>query len=459
MENRSPRFSLWSFREDVYIETETADETVVIHSPWGELRLPRPSPAVLEALRRMSLGPISLENVIDTRQDRADLDLLLDRLQHLVVRSFGDDQGRPLISVVPIAREARFGLGTPVLELPVRLSKYVMLRTDGNDYCMESPLSLHRVLLHGAEALSLIGPLCRPANPSSIAPRTRHLVGVLMATGMVVQAVRGDLLSRVEFAEDTDPALVGWSPLELMVHTRTTLGRHDYDFGETHRVDDIQEAEPLVKPPHSGPSVPLYRPPWDELVASDPPFTTVLEATRHTCDFDIRPLHARELGELLYRSARIRAGDAADRPYLSNGRGYELELYVTVNECTGIPRGIYHYDPLEHRLEHIQADPAGIDRILQDARVAAGLNVAPPALITITSRFRRLTWKYESASYSFVLKNVGMLIQTLSLAGTAIGLATRSLEHVDITSTARLFQLDWRTESSVGGLAIGRRAR
>ena len=35
----------------------------------------------------------------------------------------------------------------------------------------------------------------------------------------------------------------------------------------------------------------------------------------------------------------------SERPYPSAGSLYELDLYLTVDRCDGLPRGIYHYDP------------------------------------------------------------------------------------------------------------------
>ena len=43
----------------------------------------------------------------------------------------------------------------------------------------------------------------------------------------------------------------------------------------------------------------------------------------------------------------------AYRPYRGGGALHELELYVAVNACDGMAPGLYHYDPLPHRLERL----------------------------------------------------------------------------------------------------------
>ena len=110
----------------------------------------------------------------------------------------------------------------------------------------------------------------------------------------------------------------------------------------------------------------------------------------------------------------------SDRPYPGGGACYELELYVTVGRCEGIAPAVYHYDPLGHRLELVNSDRAVVDELLDSAGQIAVMDVPPPVLITMTARFRRLTWKYEGMAYAVALMNVGVLIQSLYLVCTAM---------------------------------------
>jgi len=185
------------------------------------------------------------------------------------------------------------------------------------------------------------------------------------------------------------------------------------------------------------------------------------------------PVTAEELGDLLYRAARIRslivppsAGDDAgaldpdprlsDRPYPGGGACYELELYITVGNCTGIPRGIYHYDPLAHRLEPVNAAPQAVDELLRSAGQSAAMTVPPPVLITMTACYRRLSWKYEGIVYATVLKDAGVMLQNLYLVSTAMRLAPCALGAVNIEGTARAFGTDWSIEPSVAQFIVGR---
>lgn len=463
-------FRLWSLRDDVVVESEPG-QPVVVRSRYGDTNIGRQRPAVLAALRRMSLGPIALSNVIHDQVDRSSLDDALARLEHLVVWSVALDPERPLLSMVPMTPQSRARWPGTALVRPVRLSRFAMLRTDGANFLMESPLSLHRVVLHQAEAVARVGALIRPKSPDSLDAVTLVLVTHLIAAGLVVEAVSNGPLRPLAFAEDTDPALAGWSAVDLMFHTRSTVGRHDDDFGATYPMGEDWPSAPVVKPRVPAPAVALPRPEWKRLVTADVPLCVAVEARQDSHRQGPEPVTAAQLGELLYRTARLRSlvgtdpGNGAepgvtvagsDRPYPSIGDCYELELYVAVDRCHGVRRGVYHYDPLGHRLEPLEATAADLAELLSIGQVAANLTTTPAVSFTITARFQRVSWRYSGLTYAAVLVDVGALTKLLGLTSAAIGLAGRRVDGGELEASPRILGLDWRVESSVGGFVLGR---
>jgi SagB-type dehydrogenase family enzyme len=489
------RSELWSLREDVSVELEP-DQSVLLRSRWGDVTIHQPSQLVREALRRMRLGPISLKNVVGVREAteagqtaaaaeaperQTQLYRVLEQLQPLVVRSLKLESGQPLMSVVPITVGARFRPVPLAADVPVRLSVFAGLRTDGREYLLESPLALHRVLLHRPEAAALVASLASPVPPAALAAAwlaegtgerlATDVLEYLAAAGMVVPAQATEAGSPV-FAEETDPALAGWSPTDLTFHAFSTLGRHDHNFGVTYPGGPDAPTEPVVKPQASR-YISLHRPRWEDLREADPPLTAVIEGRRSVRRYATEPMTVAELGELLYRTARVRSlitippdarGDAggagagvelSDRPYPSGGACYELELYVTAGNCAGLRPGIYHYDPLGHRLEPVNAGRAAVGELLGCARVAAAMEHPPPVLITMTARFGRLSSKYEGLAYRLALMHVGVLTQSLYLVCTAMHLAPCALGAVSVDAAARAFGTDWRTEPCVGQFIVG----
>jgi SagB-type dehydrogenase family enzyme len=196
-------------------------------------------------------------------------------------------------------------------------------------------------------------------------------------------------------------------------------------------------------------------------------------ATGHsTHNFDDqRPIALAELSQFLDSAARVRTRwrsklaelgedgpevEYAARPYPAGGAAYELELYLVVNKCEGLARGFYHYDAGEHALVPIAARAHEIDAQLLASRFAMGTPAPPQILIVIAARFGRISWKYSSIAYALILKNAGVLIQTLYLMATGMGLGACAIGSVNINLFAKMTGLEFHIEGPVGQFAIGR---
>ncbi|TDV53623.1 SagB/ThcOx family dehydrogenase [Actinophytocola oryzae] len=462
---------LWSFREDVAIESTEVGLNILTR--WGEVRIDRPTAAIDDSLHRMTLGPVALTNVTDL--DWADLHDVFRQLPGCVVRSLGlRNSASPLLSATPVTQNARFELpkldGTQVL----RLSRFAFLRDSAGEMTLESPLSHHRVVLHRPLASWVVSALGRTTTTSEVArvvnvaePLVAEIIAYLVAADMVVHGEEGEALAPApRFGEDSDPALVTWAPHDLLFHSRSRLGRHDAPVGAGFSGADHLPPLPVVKPPPAGPRFPLYRPDLDAPTVREMTLSSAIEQRRSVREFAEDGPSAEQLGELLYRSARVRSlTDAvgaglvpytvSERPYPSAGSLYELDLYLTVDRCAGLPRGIYHYDPDGHALTLVNDRSEHADELLDNAMVLIGATRRPPALITMTARMGRLSWVYDSIAYATTLKHVGVLQQTLYLVATVLGLAPCALATGDDEVATAAFGLDYPAEVSVGEFVVG----
>lgn len=487
---------LWSLREDVALRLE--DDRAVLQTPWGVTVLPNLGAMAREVLRRMTFGPVSLDNAMafrlkdaeqgseseaaEVREEERQLQAVLGKLCGLVVRSLAlEDSEPPLLSVVPMTRRARFEL--PPEDLPAaRLSRFTTLHAENGELILESALSLHRVVLHRPDTAWLVSSLSRPSTAGDLAKplglseaAANQVLRYLAASGMVVlsDGVRKPLTAasieaepQFTFAEDSDPVLASWSGRDLLFHARSRGGRHDEPYGATYPYLGRMTPPPLLKTVPEGPRTPLPRPSFDDLRIDDMTLTSALEKRQSIRSYSDRPMAVEQIGELLYRSARVRSMFLAatngrqvpistTRPYPSGGSSYALEIYVTVGHGEGVERGIHYYDPFDHALVLVNRDEDAVRELLEGAKRVADAEGVPPVLLTMTARFSRVSWKYSGMWYAAILKEVGVLQQTLYLVSTAMGLAPCALMGGDSDAAARAFGLDWRVESSVGEFVVG----
>jgi len=334
---------------------------------------------------------------------------------------------------------------------------------------LESPRSRARTILPGHQSVALLAELVQPRTARELCARVGCLpedaiqaLLSLLASVEVVAPVDDD----GALSEDSDPPLAQWEFHDLLMHARSRLGRHDYPYGGTYRFLGQLAPLPALKPPATEQVVPLYRPDLNRLTHDDRRLTRVLEARRSVRSYGQSPLTARQVGEFLYRVAYVRQlieakpergayYESSRRAYPSGGAIYDLELYVTINTCDGLPAGLYHYDAGQHQLRRLAEHTESVGALLRDARQSAVLTCEPQVLIILASRFQRLSWKYTAIAYATTLKNVGVLYQTMYLVATAMGLAPCALGGGDADLFAVAAGSDYYAESSVGEFLLG----
>jgi len=469
-----------SLREGVVISEGEAGE-VVIAGPSSRVVLRGLGPATLTALQRLAPPGMPEAKLAESVLEGDGPDALARwyyALQHLAQRGnllvsahAGKDR---LATLVPTAPSFVFAGGTTVPERPCVLSRFAYLHRGDGEMVLESPRSFARVLLHDDRASALVHALARPTSADELGGRVLglpgaaagQLLGLFAAAGMVREVDQGGT------DEDTDPALRSWEFHDLLFHSRSREGRHDHPVGGTYRLAGTLDPPPAVKPVAAAETIELYRPDLAKLAREDPPFAEVQERRRSIREYADEPMTDRQLGELLYRVARVKdlgewevttpAGpvrmQSTSRPYPAGGGLYELEFYAVVSACRGLTPGLYHYDPLGHRLGRLAGPNADTETLLASAGSAAGVErERVQVLLILAARFPRLAWKYESLAYALTLKHVGVVYQTLYLAATAMGLAPCAVGGGDSDCFARAAGLDYYAETAVGEFLLGSR--
>jgi SagB-type dehydrogenase family enzyme len=355
------------------------------------------------------------------------------------------------------------------------LSRFAYMRRRANEMVLESPRAgaLFRICDPAIAAT-----LARFSTPQQIKQFGRQggFPGVellaLLADSQILFKIDPARKGGARMAEGDDD-LVLWDFHDLLFHARSTEGRHANPLGGRYPYAGIMPPLAPVRPRWPGKKTDLRK-----LSAAHPeaisPAARLLRERHSTRSFDDQqPITLAELSRFLEMTARVQSrwrskldlGDAAPvvaytvRPYPTAGASYELELYLVVNKCEGLARGFYHYDAGGHTLTPIGVRAHELDALLTAAEFAMGVHAPPQILITIAARFGRVSWKYSSVAYELILKDVGVLTQTLYLMAADMGLGGCAIGSANIDLFAKMTGIEFHVEGAVGQFALGRGAK
>ncbi|QDU94142.1 SagB family peptide dehydrogenase [Lignipirellula cremea] len=401
-------------------------------------------------------------------------------LQQLARRQYLDltvGQGKtPLASLLPTGPAFKI---TRTEELPDRfvLSRFANIRRQQAGLVLETPQASSFLLIHQELASRFLHHLWTPQTLASLQQKLPDISQENQAALLELLSL-GGFLTAVDAAgnphEDDDPGLMYWEYHDLQFHVSSRAGRHGQYHGGTYSFIDKAPAPPAVAPvPEGAVLTPLAVPDLAKKIESGPSLTNVIEKRKSIRNYDSQPLTAEQLGEFLYRVARVKEQYAYDvdlpgqtvkvqcasRPYPSAGALYELEFYPVVARCEGLEKGLYRYLPGQHQLAMLPQGGEMVDRLLMSGSSAGGVPLEEiQVLIVLSARFPRMMWKYSGMAYAAILKNVGVAYQTMYLVATDMGLAPCGLGDGDPDGFALATGCDYYQESSVGEFLLGRPA-
>jgi SagB-type dehydrogenase family enzyme len=450
-----------------------ADGNVVARFEGYAQGLGKFTPATVKRLSELRTG-LLLVSISRGRAGDKEINLLVQRLARsgLLEYRLGPARGgRDSVVIEPQVADYRPQIAKVGNTDTIALSRFAYLRRRGKEMVLESPRAGALFRIGDPKTAATLATLSKPQKISRYR-KERGFPGLellgLLVDSQILFKLRADDADGLR-ASEGDPNLVLWDFHDLLFHTHSTEGRQANPLGGLYSYSDLLAPLPAVRLPWPGPAINLS---GEAMPAAAPsPFATLLDERHSIRDFDDEhPIKLGELATLLQTAARVRAkwtapsdmGEEgpevsyASRPYPSGGAAYELELYLAVNKCEGLARGFYHYDADKHVLTSIDVRPEALDAQFSDAEFAIGASGAPQILVVIAARFGRVSWKYSSVAYSLILKDVGVLTQTLYLAATDMGLGGCAIGTNNIDRFARMTGLEFFVEGPVGQFALGR---
>jgi oxazoline/thiazoline dehydrogenase len=471
-DKRAESFVL-SFKDGIQL-LEQPDGGTALRSSDAEITLGRPSSGFRTALRVLASDGATAEQLLDlvSRQGggEGEVSKVSDYLRYFTQQGMLCHSitwnGSRLAALVPLAPAWQEIPNKLAPETRFVISRFIYLRKDGDQFVLESPLANAQIALYDSRVITLLNTLVKPCSLEDLYRAHEDIPRVSIAL-FVRLMLRCQALSsggRACVLREETSALAQWEFHDLLFHTRSRLGRHANLYGATFRFKDKVAPLPAVKAPHvSDEVVRLYAPDIQTLCENDIPFTRVLEQRHSIRNHGEQPITVDQLGEFLYRTARLRVlfeateegYERSDRPYPSGGACYEMELYLVINVCGGLSSGLYHYCPKTHRLDKMTGRTREVEALLKDAYFAADQRSVPQVLLILAARFQRVAWKYDAIAYALILKHVGVLYQTMYLVATSMGLASCALGGGNSDIFAIAAGTDYYAETSVGEFILG----
>ncbi|MBN9901099.1 SagB family peptide dehydrogenase [Bacillus thuringiensis] len=459
-----------SFQRNVVLTNEN-EESIILSTNQRKLKLNCISPGirlVINKLFKQSTSVKELSDLILETDGENSLTIWYFWQQKLLSNGFLDlilkHQEIPIIQLKTINPECNFiNINEDKQYI---ISKFTYFRKDTaytNGWIAVTPLSSFETILFN-EGITWI----TSSNPSisvkKIMEYNQEITKEFAICYLTLLLTAGILLETSSSLSELEnqAELAYWEFHDLLFHSRSRLGRHDKPYGGTYRFMNKTEPEPAIKKRMSDDIISLYKPDLEEVTKNDFSFTYVLEQRHSVRHYDNNPITIKQLGEFLFRCARVKRINHKDtimpyeitsRPYPNGGAVYEFEIYVIINKCEGIEDGMYHYEPHSHVLCRLQVDLLNCSNYVH--RTSLGSDEIPQILITFTSRFKRVSWKYQSMAYALTLKNVGALYQTMYLVATSMGLAPCGLGGGDSELFANISGVNFYSEPAVGEFALG----
>jgi oxazoline/thiazoline dehydrogenase len=428
-----------------------------------------------KALARLAEGPVGWDDLPRDEAGEVGREVVtaLRRFAERALVTF-DCQvaGQVALRATPVAGSSAADFRKLDLTERYLLSRFAYLRRTKRELVLESGRSRWRVTVHNPALGSLIAAAARPLGVAEAVtacaglgePGVVECLRFLVGIG-AIEPLNGQ-------AEPDDERIPELAPREfhdVLMHAECRRGLASQPLGAVFPFAGEMAPPSALRPRTSENVVELPRPDLEAITLGDMPLGLVMERRRSVRQFADRPMTVAELGEFLFRVGRVRAvrkPDPADshgyettsRTYPSAGAVYDLEIYLTAWNCEGLGRGLYHYEPDAHALALVTERQSVVGRIVRSAYLASGRQGVPQTVITLSSRFNRLAWKYRGIAYALTLKNVGVLYEAMYLAATAMGLAPCGLGSGDSAVFGEATGADPLVESSVGEFMLGVRA-
>ena len=189
------------------------------------------------------------------------------------------------------------------------------------------------------------------------------------------------------------------------------------------------------------------------------PFEKIIQTRSSARNFTPSDITLSEISAILHYSYGVSRPQTNNfpRPFRivpSAGALYPLEIFFFTAHSKDLKTGIYHYNPLEHKLRLFKE---GFDvQKIAKGLIQSHLAFQASMILFITAFFERSVFKYDDRGYRFAFLEAGHLAQNLNLVSTGLGWASLNIGGFYDSYIDNLLDMDGLTQSTIYMIAIGK---
>jgi SagB-type dehydrogenase family enzyme len=210
---------------------------------------------------------------------------------------------------------------------------------------------------------------------------------------------------------------------------------------QQHRVDPGAELVDLLSP--------------RQLADSDFPALKLFRDRKSRRSLGGASLSGAEISYLLYATQGIRKHTPkySLRTVPSAGARHSFETYLHVTRVENFARGLYRYQPVEHKLCFL-FDSDTLEEELNEALMGQKFNSAATFIWTTVPY--RMEWRYALIAHKLIAIDAGHVCQNLYLACESIGCGTCAIGAYDQLKLDKVVGVDGEEEFAVYAAPVGR---
>lgn len=152
---------------------------------------------------------------------------------------------------------------------------------------------------------------------------------------------------------------------------------------------------------------------------------------------------------------KVNCNISTKRTVPSAGSRHPLETYLAVNKVEGLPKGLYRYISLEHKLIKIQENPQIMQTIVEGCNNQKFIGKSAVVFIWSVDIYR-MKWRHGERAYRYIFLDAGHVCQNLYLSASVIDCGVCAISVFLDDKLNKLLNVDGKKDFVIYAAAMGK---